>query len=400
MSAVKQKLVLWLLVILAVFVALSSHPTVVDMSRSAGIEKGSILSRYIIVVFVILFLLCFGWKEITKSKQIRIYSYYVIWILVFSAFTLGFFSDNKLLGEVRALVICLVAMSIGWQLRLSEPQMRIVLLVYAIGALYVGFMQVTNNIGGFVIEDQYLTDNKNALGVMLATSIAVLVYIATEVHSRKIWLVFLWLGVVALFAVILTIRARAATLIAFFTLLLIIYRRVHQSYFILVMAAIPAVVLLGMLILPFDLIDFVTNSFVSGFEGGDITSDRSIRNQMALNYLSSHPLLGNLQHGSEYFGWIHNYPLLQLFNNGLIFGLPIICLYVYLFLIIIKGSLRSKVDNIGEVGYFAALVPFIVSLAEPTFPFGPGTATVFNFILLGVAIKSQTIKYEKHSISY
>lgn len=400
MSAIKQKLVLWLLVLLAVLVALSSHPTIVDLSRSAGIEKGSILSRYIIVVFIFLFLLCFGWKEITKSKQIRIYSFFVIWILVFSVFTMGFFSDNKLFGEVRALVICLVALSIGWQLRLSEIQMRIVLLVYAIGALYVGFMQVTNNVGGFVIEDQYLTDNKNTLGVMLATSIAVLVYMATEVHFRKIWLVLCWIGVVALFAVILTIRARAATLIAFFALLLTIYRRVHRSYFILVMAAIPAIVLLGMMFLPSDLISFVTNSFVSGFEGGDITSERSIRNQMALHYLSLHPLLGNLQHGSAHFGWIHNYPLLQLFNNGLIFGLPILCLYVYLLFIIIKGLFSSKVDNIEEVGFFAALVPFLVSLAEPTFPFGPGTATVFNFILLGVAIKSQTKKNEEHSINY
>ena len=400
MRAIKQKLVLGLLVILAVLVALSSHPTIVEMSRSAGIEKGSILSRYIIVVFIILFLLCFGWKEITKSKQIRIYSFFVIWILVFSVFTMGFFSDNKLFGEVRALVICLVAMSIGWQLRLSEPQMRIVLLVYAIGTLYVGFMQVTNNVGGFVIEDQYLTDNKNALGVMLATSIALLVYIATEVHSRKIWSVLWWIGVVALFAIILTIRARAATIIAFFSLLLIIYRRVHRSFFILVIAVIPAIVLLCILIMPSSIIDYVTSSFFSGFEGGDITSDRSIRNQMALNYLSFHPLLGNLQHGSEHFGWIHNYPLLQLFNNGLIFGMPILCLYVYLFYLIIKGSLRSKVNNIRDVGFFAALVPFIVSLAEPTFPFGPGTATVFNFILLGAAIKSQTIKYEEHSINY
>ena len=400
MSVFKQWLVLWLLILLAVLVAFSSHPLIVDISRSAGIEKGSILSRYIIVVFVFLFALCFKWKEITKSKQIRIYSFFVLWILVFSVFTMGIFSDNKLFGEVRALVICLVAMSIGWQLRLSEPQMRIVLLVYAIGKLYVGFMQVTNNVGGFVIEDQYLTDNKNALGVMLATSIAVLVYIATEVHSRKIWSVLWWIGVVALFAIILTIRARAATLIALFALLLILYRRVNRSYFIVVIAVIPVLVLLGMLIIPSNLIDFVTNSFFSGFEGGDITSDRSIRNQMALNYLSLHPLLGNLQHGSEHFGWIHNYPLLQLFNNGLIFGLPILCLYVYLFYLIIKGSLRSKVDNIGEVGFFAALVPFIVSLAEPTFPFGPGTATVFNFILLGAAIKSQTIKNEEHSINY
>lgn len=385
MSVFKQRLVLWLLILLAVLVAFSSHPLIVDISRSAGIEKGSILSRYIIVVFAFLFALCFKWKEITQSKTIRVYFCFVLWILVFSILTIGFFSDKKLFGEVRAVVICLVALSIGWQLFFSDKQIRIVLLVYAISTLYVGLIQIMTNVGGFVIIDQLLTDNKNALGVMLASSVVIFVCFATENHSKKIWSVLYWVGSFVLFVILLTIRARAATLTAAFSVLLILYRKINKSYFILIVIALLVLFGLGVILFP-NLYGFVLNSFVSGYEGVNITSGRSIRNQMALDYLSLHPLLGNLQHGVK-IGWVHNYPLLQLFNNGFVFALPILSLYLYLFVIIIKGVFWNKVNNIRVVGFFAALVPFVVSLAEPTFPFGPGTATVFNFILLGVAIK-------------
>lgn len=387
MSALKQRIVFFIVCLLAILVAFSSHPYIVDISRDAGMEKGSILSRYIVLVFILLFALCFSWSDLIKSKIIRIYSLFLIWIFLFSLITIAFFSDGKLFGEIRSLVICLIALAIGWRLDLDDSKIRNLLLVFSISTLYIGFAQVFTNIGGFVIEDQLLTDNKNALGLMLATSIAIFTFIAVERHSNLILLVFCWIAIVALFALILTIRARTATLVALFSVLLILYRRINKSYFILIVVSIPVLVILGMLLLPTSITDFVTASFFSGYEGGDITSGRFVRNRKALEFLSFHPFLGNLQHKSEDFGWIHNYPLLQLFNNGLVFAFPLLGLYVYLFVFTIKKVFNSKVSNTREVGFFAALVPFIVSFAEPTFPFGPGTATVFNFILLGVAIK-------------
>ena len=41
--------------------------------------------------------------------------------------------------------------------------------------MYVGLMQIKTFIGGFTIEDQYLTAHKNALGVMLATSLVLFI---------------------------------------------------------------------------------------------------------------------------------------------------------------------------------------------------------------------------------
>ncbi len=387
MSALKQRIVFLLVCLLALLVAFSSHPFIVDISRDAGMEKGSLLSRYIVWVFILLFALCFSWSDLIKSKTIRIYSLFLIWIFIFSLITIAFFSDGKLFGEIRSLVICLIALAVGWRLDLDDSKIRILLLVFSISTLYIGFAQVFTNVGGFVIEDQILTDNKNALGLMLATSIAIFTFIAVERHSNLIWSVFFWIAIVALFALILTIRARTATLVALFSVLLILYRRINKSYFILIVVSIPVLVIMGMLLLPTSITDFVTDSFYSGYEGGDITSGRLGRNRSALNYLSFHPILGNLQHESSDFGWVHNYPLLHLFNNGLVFAFPLLGLYAYLFVFILRRVLHSKINNVREVGFFAALIPFIVSLAEPTFPFGPGTATVFNFILFGVAMK-------------
>lgn len=387
MSALKHRIVFFILCLLAVLVAFSSHPYIVDISRGAGMEKGSILSKYIVLVFVMLFVLCFNWVDITKSKTIRVYFLFIIWIFLFSLITISLFSDNKLFSEIRSLLICLAALTVGWRLEMEDSKIRVLLLVYSISTLYIGFAQVFTNIGGFVIEDQLLTDNKNALGLMIATSIAIFTVIAVERHSNLIWSVFCWIAIVALFAVILTIRARTATLVALFSVLMILYRRINKSYFILFVASIPVLILLGMLLLPTSITNFVTDSFYSGYEGGDITSGRLGRNRSALNYLSFHPILGNLQHESSDFGWVHNYPLLHLFNNGLVFAFPLLGLYAYLFVLILRRVLHSKINNVREVGFFAALIPFIVSLAEPTFPFGPGTATVFNFILFGVAMK-------------
>ncbi len=387
MSSFKQRIIFLLTCLLAILVAMSSHPYIVNVSRAAGMEKGSILSRYIIVVFVLLFVLCFNWNDITKSTTIRMYSLFLIWIFLFSLITRSLFSDAKLSGEIRPLTICLIALAVGWRLDLDDIKLRNILLVFSISTLYIGFVQIYTNIGGFVIENQILADNKNALGLMLASSITILTYIAFEKQSKKNWTILYWIAIVALFAVILTIRARTATLVAFFSVLLILYRKIHKSYFVLIVVLIPVLVFLAMLIFPSNITDYIISSFYSGYEGRDITSGRFYRNQMAIDYLSYHPFLGNLQHSSKDFGWIHNYPLLQLYNNGLIFAFPILGLYVYLFVLIIKRVFISKINNIREIGFYAVLIPFVVSLSEPTFPFGPGTATVFNFIFFGIALK-------------
>ena len=41
------------------------------------------------------------------------------------------------------------------------------------------------------------------------------------------------------------------------------------------------------------------------------------------------------------------------------------------------------------MGFIVALYPFFISLAETTLPYGPGTDSVMNFIILGMAYRNE-----------
>ena len=134
-------------------------------------------------------------------------------------------------------------------------------------------------------------------------------------------------------------------------------------------------------------IDYVVNSFVQNYEGGDITSGRMERNVAGLNFLADHFWLGELTADGE-LAWIHNYPLNKLCEFGLVFSMPILIIYVMLLALVIGQTFKQSACNPYNVGYFALLVPFMISMAEPTYPFSPGTATAFNFILFGMALRN------------
>ena len=119
---------------------------------------------------------------------------------------------------------------------------------------------------------------------------------------------------------------------------------------------------------------------------GNIDTGRGERNRAALNVLSYNPLFGNLIEKVD-VGWVHNYPLNKLFQYGIVFSLPIIILYLYLLIKTVARTIKANNHDVFSIGYYALIIPFIISMAEPTFPFGPGTATVFNFILFGIALK-------------
>ena len=95
-------------------------------------------------------------------------------------------------------------------------------------------------------------------------------------------------------------------------------------------------------------------------------------------------------------GWVHNYLLWNIYRFGLLFSFPIIVLFFLIFFNSLKQSLKCSPDGRECFAYVCLLIPFLISLAEPTFPFGPGTVTLFNFILLGMAEQK---KLKNESIS-
>ena len=387
-----MKLTFWeqlrylMLLLLVALITISSHPTIVEMSHNAGMESGTILSRYIILVFAALFLLCFNVKSMLKPKVVQVSIVVIIFIVLDYLITFSAFGTRSMMSDIRSIAICLAAIMIGWQLDLDDRRFRFILFVFSGLILFVGLMQVFVNIGGFVILDQYHVDSKNRLGVMLATANITFLYLGLNNSKRK-WIKVLYLGLAIMaFMVLLTVRARAATLAVAIMILYILYERFKgKDFFVYLIIGLFALLVIY-LFLPQSIKDYVYNSFFQNYEDQDITSGRTGRNKAALIFLSNHIFLGNLNNEVT-IGWIHNYPLNKLFEYGLVFSLPFLVLYLYLLFHSIVKSVRSDKHDYRNIGYYLLLIPFVVSMAEPTLPFGPGNATVFNFLVFGMALK-------------
>jgi len=377
-------------VVLLLFIFLitfASHPTIMEMSRSAGMRSGTILSRYITIVFAVLFLLCFNIKSMLSPKTTRVLSLLLLVIFVFFVITFVVWKSRAMLLDITSIGMCLAAIMIGWQLNLNRRELAVFSIFYSVAILFVGLSQVFMNIGGFVIRDQYYADNKNSLGVMLAVGAVVSFMrgLSLQRNSARRFLCYA-LAVLTLICMV-TIRSRAAYLSLFLIAVLML-----RSYYI--EKRISNNVLVGIIIfvavlffLPQSVFEYFYNSFFQNQDTFGITAGRSVRNREAIDVLMKYPLRGNMYAKAD-IGWVHNYPLNRAFEFGLFFSLPVLAAYLYLMCQVIKRSVRASVLNFGNVGFFALLVPFIISLAEPTFPFGPGTATVMSFLLFGISLKS------------
>ena len=279
---------------------------------------------------------------------------------------------------------------IGYNLKLDNKKFSILLLIFSVTTLFSGLMQVLMNNGGFRIASQYLTDSKNSLGAMLATTSFSFFFLSRMWNLRLHRIVALFLAFLTL-VVIVTIRAR----MAFVTLVLVtfyyFYLIKRNRNILISMALIGVVGVLVLILMPDSVINYLDESFTAGTQGEDFTSGRLYTYAEAIAIFIQSPFMGNVQRLYS-IGWVHNFPLLKLYDFGLLFSWPILTLYLIILIKAIKSSLRLPAVSRECFGYACLLIPFVISMAEPTFPFGPGTVTMVNFILLGCSERERIVQ--------
>ena len=374
-----------LLYILLFVTAISYHPTIINMSRIAGYESGTILSRYIIILFGAVFILSLSISIVRKSRFIRNYVIWLLVIFVAALILVAFYRNRIMLHECRAFIIVLGSMMIGYNLQLTRPQFVIIVLMFCLTTLFAGIMQVLVNNGGFRIANQYLTDSKNSLGAMLATSAFSFLYLRRQLNkrlSKSLSLICLLLSLV----VIVTIRARMALVAVVMVLLFYYFLATRSRSVLITLLVLGAVTIVGIVLMPGFVLDYLDASFTAGTQGSDFTSGRLYTYGEAISYLIQNPLLGNVNRLNQ-IGWIHNYPLLKVYDYGLLFSWPILVLYVIVGFHALFMARRYDSMSIICFAGCCLLIPYLISMAEPTFPFGPGTVTMYNFILMGMAEK-------------
>ncbi len=382
MKLIKQGLLL-------ILIAISVCSYLPQYFNNAGQIVGG-LATYVAAITIVLFLCSITFPLNINHQIIKIYIFYIFVII----FCLGLYYsltliDSNSFGMIATMTIPLIAIIIGYKFPYTQNFMHIGLCVFIIFILYVGFKQIAQNIGGLIIADQYLISAKNSVGALLAIggTCSMLNSFNIEECSKR-YRIFMILCSLAILIELLTIRARLATLSYLAISAYIIYKYLRAKY---QKSTLPIIILLFLLlstiyfILPDATHEYVYNSFFQNKED-DFFSERDGMIRTALEAIYTNPFWGNLSL-QEHLPWIHNYILLRLANYGIIGSLPWIGLYVFLAyqaFIHIKSTSITKIKN---YGYILLLIPFAVSLGEPTFPYGPGTVTFIPFFMLGVAIQ-------------
>jgi len=370
-----------LLLLLSFLVTLPYYPYM------AGSEVAGVLYGAIAGVFLLLFIFSQLGQQLFSSRVIN-----VCWILLGLVVLSGMivyavFGNTEMNAEVRSILIPLCALMVGWQMKMDENRLIGLVLVFTMGIIVAGVSLIFLQGSGFSISETYFADQKNAVGPMMATAAVLNAGMALGASGkRKVFLMIFGLSL-ALFCVlmILTIRARAALLAAVVVMALMLFQRYKNKYLLLSFWGAILLVVAVFLLLPHSIKQYVYQSLFAGFSG-DITSGRGVRNMQALQVLVENPLMGQLLNARE-LGIVHNYPLMQLLDYGLLMAAPLMALYFYLLFVDIKAIATKGIAAMKNVGFYAMLVIFVASMFEYSFPYGPGTTTVLNFIFFGIAMK-------------
>lgn len=385
----KQQITMILLWGLVFLISFSYHPFVFSISKKWGVLDGSVLSPVIIILFLLLFLLSANDKRLFQVKELVIPLGAIFLYGITLSISLFFGFKLQVLREVRMLMIPWMAMLVGYQLRLSMTQFRMLLYFFIGIVLWVALTQIATNIGGFVILERYVTENKNALGVTMATAAMVALILGLE-PGRPRWISILLLFLSLLLIIsLLTIRARASALISMVIAVYILYKKLKSKHVFVGLIGLFTVIVLTYLFIPSGIKQFVHDSFLLNKEQ-DVMTNRMVRNKGAIQFIMDHPFFGNQRHHPVDFGYIHNYPLLKWYNYGFVGAFFVLFLYLYLLWLAIKNSFTTPLSKITQMGFLLLLIPYGISMAEPSLPFGPGTVTAFNFILLGLAIREKS----------
>lgn len=376
-----------LLLLLSGLIPFAYHPM---FFNSSGEQVGFIGDVIMLITLILFVLQISKIKKILSSAFVKVYLFLftVFFVEVFVFYSFGLYVNFM---EVRTLAIPLVLICAGFLCDCDKSMIRKICFIFMIVMLFCGFEQIRLNVGGFVIEDQYATSAKNSVGPMLA--IGGTISALSFLNEKKYTLRFVLAVVTFVFLLeLLTIRARLATIAYLFMLVALFVKYIIAldgarrtillfSLFLLVLF----VCVIGMSRFDF-FIDYFYNSFFQNKEN-DMLSGRGEIYYQSWQLVSLHPLFGNL---TEYVDIprAHNYFLLTLFKYGFVGGLPCVLLYFYMGKCVLFSFLKSKSFCEEYYGYVLMLIPFIASLGEPTFPYGPGTAVFLPFLLFGCGLCS------------
>ena len=340
----------------------------------------NVFSLGIMGVMVLLVLFTFFRSHFLKNRFfVAVVAVIVFLVLEFVVFQVGHLRYN--MDDVRQVVIVFLCLIVGYTISMDERQLSRMSLFYIIGSILLGLYAIVFYTGSFSFEgDRTLITGKNQIGGMVAVGGAMAMYFYLTSENRKG--MFFALALLAFF-VSAILRDRSAFVAFLFFAIVLSFKQFPFYKVFLVLIAI----LLFYLFFKSTIDNFFINSLIGrgDIDIEDLSTGRSARNEMGIQYILNHFWEGELQESAN-IPWIHNYLLLRLVRYG-VWSMFFILIYLLFVVKIIKEYFRYKELQFDKMGFFIPIIPFFISLLEPSYPFGPGTVQVFVYVLFGHALQ-------------
>ncbi|MBR4135143.1 MAG: glycosyltransferase family 4 protein [Bacteroidales bacterium] len=344
--------------------------------------------RYVIMAFMATtVVLTFSLERYASPRFMR---YLLLTILFVGVEFLAFMLAHKhfRLEDLFQLVVVFLCVGIGTGLDFKPKTWANICFYYTIG---LGLMIIANCFyfaGGLYVPEFYMVnEGKNQMGGLLSISAAALFFWGMKMkEERRHFMIVFALA----FLLLILIRARADLFALIICSLFVFIKEseLHLKANVKTVVGILCLLLIGYILYNGFVKDELTR-FMFGGHGGQTmeqaTTHRWERNKMGLDFVSEHVIEGEQEEESG-ISLIHNYPLLRMVRYG-IFSFPLLAFYLFFVGHVAYHLFRQRRTSIRDVGYVVCMVPLIVSLAEPSFPYGPGSVQMLAFLLLGASFR-------------
>lgn len=383
-----------LLALLLVVVNLCYHPSFHVARADAGdVEEKSSLTKYVFFITGLLILPNIRICEWLRNDYFKKSIIFISFLLLVSFWVTIFSPSSKIISDCRYLMIPLLFFILGFQIKLSEKEVMYYSLLYSIFIFITGFSQVMTNIGAFVIMEQYMVSAKNNVACMIAIGIVLSFYWSIS-NINKLYRIVFGSLVVVLYVIIFTIRGRAGTLASVISCLILTFHYILKNnvnttkvFIRIILCLLLLIVMLAYLGKLTMIGEFIYDSLFMSYSG-DITSGRGERNMDSLNLIFDNLFFGRIGKDIN-VEWVHNYVLRIFSDYGIIVGGLLSIPYFFLLGKIYKNIKCSTQITLPLLGNIILLIPFVMSMFEPTYPYSPGSVVLFPFFLYGVSYQSR-----------
>lgn len=332
------------------------------------------------------FMLTFSIEKYCSVRFVRLFLVTIAVVAVeFAVFYL--LGKHFRMSDLSELIVACLCVCIGMTMDLDIKQWSNVCYYYALGAIIMVVANCFYWIGDLVVQEYYvLNEGKNQIGGLLAIAGVATYFFAIKIKEQRTPFIILFV-ITLLLLVLIRAHSDCFALLACFIFITIKDCDWKFNWNIKTVITILGILLIGYIAYVGFIGDELNCFMVGGKHSSNIdalTSNRLERNQQAIAFLQEDPFLGE-QEGASGILLIHNYLLLRLVRYGLL-SLPLIAFYFYFGIFILCKLFKQRKTNIKDAGFIVCAIPLIISFAEPSYPYGPGSVQMLAYLLLGATL--------------